>query len=450
MQHGYDNRQLSGPRLDEPSIASQRLSPQQAAHSQFGSHAAYFQGQGTPQPVYSAETSLLTPHELNEQHHPHYIGQQYYAQLANMSSAGQQESRYDLDKYASEAVDPPYGGSFIPQTEDEEDTYFDIDTDDEDGDEYYEQSDSNKYATALSLIKSRPSQESRPYTTFVNNENIMASFRLSPFTSPLMDPEVARVFYHYIAFVGPSLSIFERHPVNPSIILSGKPVPLLYQSLFAYTFPTMALEHQGLLQALLALSSLHIATIKGLSYTSSYRHYHYAIRRVSKAVGIPHQRKNAATLAATLILGFYEVMIGEHSKWNSHLSGATQLIREIDFSSMTRDIRASRSEYSAEKRKKEPYASGFGFDERPTANAFENDVFAQKEMDIDQGLISVLMGKAVDYDQFGFVTSSDYKTQPEKSPTEKDVEEYRIRSDLFWWYCKQDLYQSMVSGNSLL
>ena len=34
--------------------------------------------------------------------------------------------------------------------------------------------------------------------------------------------------------------------------------------------------------------------------------------------------------------------------------------------------------------------------------------------------------------------------------TGKDVEDFETRRDLFWWFAKQDVYQSIVSSNPLL
>jgi hypothetical protein len=34
--------------------------------------------------------------------------------------------------------------------------------------------------------------------------------------------------------------------------------------------------------------------------------------------------------------------------------------------------------------------------------------------------------------------------------TDKDIETYDILRDLFWWYAKMDVYQSMLGGTKLL
>lgn len=290
----------------------------------------------------------------------------------------------------------------------------------------------------------------RSLTAFLNDESSLMSYTPSPYASPLMDPEVTRIFCHFITSVAPVLSIFERHPVNPTIILSASPVPASQQSLWTYTVPTLALRNQGLLHAILALSSHHIAKIQGLSLMASFRHYHYAIRRVSKAVKLPGRRKQTATLAATLLLGFYEVMSAEHSKWNSHVAGASQLIEECDFAGMTRDIRSMRARAKEEQIRLTQSMPWLGMDTSHFGSRFENDLFADKEADTNDDFISTLMGRPVIYSNFGNVKGTGSVTESERNLTSGDIEEYRIRSDLYWFYAKQDVYQSMISGNPLL
>ncbi|KAI7558612.1 hypothetical protein KC346_g23000, partial [Hortaea werneckii] len=38
----------------------------------------------------------------------------------------------------------------------------------------------------------------------------------------------------------------------------------------------------------------------------------------------------------------------------------------------------------------------------------------------------------------------------ERIPPQLDLAKFEILKDLYWWYCKQDAYQSIISGNSLL
>ncbi|EEH41757.2 hypothetical protein PAAG_03678 [Paracoccidioides lutzii Pb01] len=333
--------------------------------------------------------------------------------------------------------------------EDEIDDYYDVQTDEEMDIQTY--SYPQPYETEVP--QSTATQLIHPFrsnTAFLNDESSLTSYTPSPFASPLMDPEVTRIFCHFITSVAPVLSIFERHPVNPTVILSTAPIPPSQQSLWTYTLPTLALRNQALLHAILALSSHHIAKMQGSSLVASFRHYHYALRRISKAVKLPGRRKQTATLAATLLLGFYEVMGAEHSKWNSHVAGASQLIQEVDFAGMTRDIRSMRARARQEHMQLAQSMPWMGMIAPQIGSRFENDLFADKEAETDDELISTLMGRPMSYNDFGTVRGARPMTASERNLTAGDIEEYRIRSDLYWWYCKQDAYQSMIGGNPLL
>lgn len=70
---------------------------------------------------------------------------------------------------------------------------------------------------------------------------------------------------------------------------------------------------------------------------------------------------------------------------------------------------------------------------------------------IDVPLLNVLTGRKIDTDELGFVPEerSKYPRSPGKI-TEKDIDLYETLSDLFWWYCKMDVYQSVLGGTTLL
>ncbi|KAM5429360.1 hypothetical protein McanCB56680_003422 [Microsporum canis] len=334
----------------------------------------------------------------------------------------------------------------------ESDDYYDVETDGELEDQYSVAPPSSGYYAveggcgSSAYYHSALAVSNPPFATYMNYDNLLATYRPSPLTSPLIDPEVAKLFSHFIGSIGTIISIFERKN-NMAPQLNFSLIPTEQQSLFTYTLPTMALENHGLLHSLLALSSAHLANTTGQSSSAAFRHYHFALRRVSKAVGLPHRRKQIPTLAATLLLGFFEVMAAEHSKWCSHVAGASQLIQEIDFTSMTRRIRAMRATARKQKlvagEKSWTRAGDFRLD-----TFFENDIYAPIEREIDVDLISMIIGRKANYD--GHVNSNDTPYGPEQGLTAKDIEDHRIRTDLYWHYCKQDLFQSIISGNPLL
>lgn len=326
--------------------------------------------------------------------------------------------------------------------EDESEDYYDVDSDDEMGD----QSQVEGF-NQLSLIMASANYDERKlrsFTTHLNEPNVLASYRPSLGSSPLNNPKTARIFAHFIHSTGPSLSIFERHPTDSSIVL-GATVPSAQQGLWIYTLALKALEHPALLQAILAVSSLHIAYLQQVPSTVSLKHYHYALKRVGSAVGLPLRRKQVGTLAATLLLGYYEVVSADHSKWNNHVAGSAHLIREIDFAGTARDLRAHRRRVNGRRRQAQRSGSWWGM----PGDVSEDDPFSEKESNVDEGLIGTLMGRVVNYDYFGGVEEGK-KQSSKKHFTRKDIENFRIQCDLYWWYSKQDAFQSFIGGNKLL
>ncbi|OJJ46771.1 hypothetical protein ASPZODRAFT_66476 [Penicilliopsis zonata CBS 506.65] len=326
----------------------------------------------------------------------------------------------------------------------ESDEYYDVESDAEAA----ERTEAEKFNHLSLIMRSATSDEPqlRSFTVHLDEPNILASYRPTLGSSPLNNPKTARIFVHFLQSTGPSLSIFERHPSDSSVIL-GAPVPTTRQGLWTYTMPLKALEHQALLQAILAISSLHIAMLQQGPQTVSMKHYHFALKKVGAAVGLPTRRKQIGTLAATLVLGYYEVLAADHFKWNSHVAGSAQLVREIDFAGLTRDLRAQRRRVRAQREQRAQERSFFGsnFISYPS----EDDPFAEKEATVDENVVGSIMGRAVNYDNFGQVDDGSTQSPPQKHFTRKDIDDYRIQCDLYWWYCKQDMIQSLISGNRL-
>lgn len=201
--------------------------------------------------------------------------------------------------------------------------------------------------------------------------------------------------------------------------------------------PTLALTNAGLLHAMLAISSLHMSALQGTSTIPSLKHYHIALRRVARGLNSP-RRGHPATLAATLLLGFYEVLNADHQKWTSHLLGAKQLIREINFREKSREVKAIK------KQRRERYAGYYlGESQRPQRP------FADYDEEVDEDFISALTGQKSDDDRHGTIIDEQEKVSSHIH-TDRDVEIYENQRDLYWWFCKQDVYQSMMSGNELL
>jgi hypothetical protein len=285
-----------------------------------------------------------------------------------------------------------------------------------------------------------PSLQIRRYDTLLQ-EGMLEQYRVEWHANPLRNSATARVFAHFISATGPSMSAFERHPVNSSVLFTEGSAPLAQQGLWTYTMPMAALHHQGLLHAMLALSSLHIARLQNGDTTPSMKHYAWALKRIHNCVSSRDSKKRlrTTTIAASMLLGFYEVMTADHMKWNTHLAGVKQLFVETDFAGMTRQYRQL---------KREKMARGQVQLRRNSTSAYlkgEEDVINQFD-DVDEAIISNFVGREVRYeDQRGYV-----ETSQTKIPQELDLSNFETLRDLFWWYCKQDAYQSIVSGNPLL
>ncbi|KAE8161656.1 hypothetical protein BDV40DRAFT_179994 [Aspergillus tamarii] len=361
---------------------------------------------------------------------------------ASYSTAPHDEQQLDQFRTAHPSIPP----SQVTYMDEDHDDYYDVESDEEP-----EEQTSTQNFNQLSLIMTsanRDERQLRSFTTYLNEPNILASYRPTLGSSPLNNPKTARIFLHFIHSTGPSLSIFERHPIDPSTMF-GAPVPAAQQGLWTYTLPFKALEHPALLQAILALSSLHISFLQQVPATVSMKHYHYALKRIGAAVGLPTRRKQVGTLAAAQILGYYEIMAADPSKWNNHIAGAAQLVREIDYAGITRDLRAHRRRTCAQRYE----VGGFRIQlagSHSLINTFsEDDPFAEKENSIDENLIGTIVGRSVNYDNFGEVDDGYDGRSSKRYFTRKDIENFRVQCDLYWWYFKQDIFQSMLTGNKM-
>lgn len=298
----------------------------------------------------------------------------------------------------------------------------------------------------LSRHTTRDVSRQRTFRTFLDDSYVLATYRPSPTTSPLTDEKCCQIFCHFVAVTGPCISIFERQApmANSSILFSNSPIPASQKALWTYTLPSLALNHRPLMHALLALSSLHIAKLQQTSTEPSMKHFLYALRRLSKLIALPKRRNEIETLAANLLVGFYEILLADHSKWNIHLNGAKKLVMEIDFASMTRRLRRMR----AGARARIAQTAAHSYEDYVCIAGIPVSLLPDKDWEIDESLISQFTGLHVQYDnQWQTNTNT---PAPTHEMSQKDIEDYKVRSDLYWWYCKQDIFQGMVSGNRLL
>jgi len=337
----------------------------------------------------------------------------------------------------------------------EDDDYYDVQSDEEMGeapDDSALIAPASKHDFGLIMALHRESNSEiamRRYDAFIY-EGILDTYRPERVASPLRNPRTARVFAHFCHATGPSLSIYERIPRNPGAIFSAEPVPDTQQSLWTYKLPMMALTHQGLLHAMLALASLHIAKLQGAATTPSYKHYAYALKRIKHCVGHPRKKYMVTTLAATLLLGYYEVMTASHGKWSAHLMGAKQLMVELDYKAMTKEYRRLKAMEIPQDRSFAFENPGMVINQRLMS---QMQAGVDSNINIDENVVSTLIGHRVRYDEFGSIVGEVGAGAPRTGstiPPEMDLSKYELFQDLFWWYCRQDAYHSIISGDKLL
>jgi hypothetical protein len=215
--------------------------------------------------------------------------------------------------------------------------------------------------------------------------------------------------------------------------------------------PTIALGNPALLHAMLALGSLHMAKLLNGPITAPLKHYHLAIRRVGKAVSLPTRRGQPATLAATMLLGFFEIMNADHSKWADHVLGSRLLLQGIDFSGMTRYLKKKKKQ-----RRQSQYEiiqdhnmmSDIDDDAHDQRNSSD---YLPKDDDINENLVSIIMGKRLQYDQYGQVLDDiNAPSDDNRVYTQNEIETYESQRDMFWWHCKMDSTQSILGGTKLM
>lgn len=191
---------------------------------------------------------------------------------------------------------------------------------------------------------------------------------------------------------------------------------------------------------MLALASLQIAKLQKIPATAAMKHYHLAIRRIAKNVQTPLRRTQPPTLAATLLLAYFEVWSSDHSKWCNHLFGARILFREISLRDMTRQclpIKRLKQQEEDAHQPLTPFFPELTFNQR------------SKLTTLDYQLLSIISGQHIEPEQYGLGENQPIDLLA-GAVTDRDIEQYENLRDLYWWYCKMDVYQSILGGTKLL
>lgn len=294
-----------------------------------------------------------------------------------------------------------------------------------------------------------PMQRTR-YPTCAEDKMAQSHLELDHFQpvaeNPLDSALVKSIFQHFVTTSGPLITAFDRSSPLDQPMLDQTGMPYAYPGLFTSTLPMLALQNQGLLHAMLALASLDIAKATGASTTPSLKHYLYSLRRVHGAVRTDKHRHAVTTLGSTLLLAFYEVVTADHSKWNTHLSGAAQLVREINFAEMTRQLRLMMN-----RRLHFESADGQVMHHSNVDHYHVRDPLLDHFTDLDPGIIGVLTGREVNFDQNGKVIKDRPASGSGPRPFSRtELQDYEVLRDLYWWYVRQDAIHAMTSGSDLL
>jgi Fungal specific transcription factor domain len=135
------------------------------------------------------------------------------------------------------------------------------------------------------------------------------------YSSPLNDASLVSAFKHFVEVVAPTMSLVECAPPNPSILnYHNYPDPgAKAVNLFTFQLPMMALAgNWAVMEAILALSLLHIAHMTRSSKQQAYLHYQIAIKRLRIESSREGASRDLGILAAMLLLAWYELTTGDH------------------------------------------------------------------------------------------------------------------------------------------
>ena len=132
-------------------------------------------------------------------------------------------------------------------------------------------------------------------------------------------------------------------------------------------------------------------------------------------------------------------MTAEHVKWGTHLVGCAQLISELDFARLTQDARRLRASNLR--------MDDNLFDGMPVYRNKSGRESLEESLRPDENIVSTIVGKKISYDDYGRVFETDGRKGREDGI---DLPMFETLQDLYWFYARQDAFQSMISGNPLM
>jgi len=271
----------------------------------------------------------------------------------------------------------------------------------------------------------------------------MVTFRPEHAVNPLQNAATAQIFAFFIQFTAWAITDAGRTScANSAQINYAVHPPMSQAGLWTHKIPELALQDIGLLQAMLAIASLHIAKFTRSSPTPSLKHYAYAQKFLSRSLADTSQRHNVVTIAISMLLAIYELWSTQHAQWSTHLAGAGHLLQELDLLTIQRKVELLRLQKLV-RHEQEDYDFG---SERDASMKWRDKQY--RDLDqvplVEDELVGILAGRPVPYlmsAEFD-VTSLDL--------SDIDIVKYELQRDLFWIYCKQDIVGSLITGNPLM
>jgi hypothetical protein len=86
---------------------------------------------------------------------------------------------------------------------------------------------------ALQARDDAEDRDLRSFQSLISSFDALNVYVPSPQPSPLRDGATARIFCHFVNCIGPMISMYERHPANPSLIFMGLPIPRSQQHIWS-------------------------------------------------------------------------------------------------------------------------------------------------------------------------------------------------------------------------
>jgi hypothetical protein len=122
--------------------------------------------------------------------------------------------------------------------------------------------------------------------------------------------------------------------------------------------------------------------------------------------------------------------------------GARAILRELPLREMTREVLGLKRK--ARQAQLDQQHQHHICDE--TCHSLHSVVDGVDLDEVDTDLISQITGQQVNYTADAGKILNEGRRRTTRQYTERDIETYETISDLYWWFCKMDIYQSVLGG----